>query len=166
MLDISLMLSLSKIWLLLQCQSMCRSSLTIYWSRLFNLIDQHHATIMRVIVLKLNCIDLKDNIHNCTCQMPTHNGGNSLTFKGTTISFFNSFIQWKTAVTMPMCRSVDFDSYAQDSYMIVIWKKIVCKCGFWVSRIEPLCSPACHKRQLIEASRGLPTGAIPSVVKV
>ena len=39
-------------------------------------------------------------------------------------------------------------------------------CGFGVSRIELLCSPACRKRQLMEASRRLPAGAIPSVVKV
>ena len=39
-------------------------------------------------------------------------------------------------------------------------------CGFGVSRIEPLSSPAFRKRRLMEASRGLPAGAIPSVVKV
>ena len=38
--------------------------------------------------------------------------------------------------------------------------------GSGVSIIEPLCSPACPKRRLMEASRGLPAGAIPSVVKV
>ena len=37
---------------------------------------------------------------------------------------------------------------------------------FGENRIEPLCSPACHKRQVTEASRGLPAEAIPSVVKV
>ena len=36
-------------------------------------------------------------------------------------------------------------------------------CGFRVSRIEPLCSPA---RRKMEASRRLPAGAIPSVVEV
>ena len=41
-----------------------------------------------------------------------------------------------------------------------------CPCGFAVSRIESLCSPACRKRRLVEASRGLPAEAIPSVVKV
>ena len=39
-------------------------------------------------------------------------------------------------------------------------------CGLGVSRIEPLCSPACRKRRLMEASRALPAGAVPSVVKV
>ena len=38
--------------------------------------------------------------------------------------------------------------------------------GFGVSRIEPLCYPACRKRRLMEASRGFPAGAIPSVVNV
>ena len=38
-------------------------------------------------------------------------------------------------------------------------------CGFGMNRIEPLCSPACCKRLLMEASRGL-LRAIPSVVKV
>ena len=40
------------------------------------------------------------------------------------------------------------------------------QCGFGVSRMELLSSPACRKRQLMEASRGLTAGAIPSVVKV
>ena len=38
--------------------------------------------------------------------------------------------------------------------------------GFGVSRIEPLCSPASHKIQLMKASRGLTAGAISSVLKV
>ena len=51
--------------------------------------------------------------------------------------------------------------------MFGIWSNSVALgIGFGVSRIEPLCSPACRKRRLIEASRGLPAGAIPSVVKV
>ena len=37
---------------------------------------------------------------------------------------------------------------------------------FEVSRIEPLWSPAFHKMRLMDASKGLPAGAIPSVVKV
>ena len=39
-------------------------------------------------------------------------------------------------------------------------------CGFGASRIELLSSPACHKRPLMEVSKGFPAGAIPSVVKV
>ena len=39
-------------------------------------------------------------------------------------------------------------------------------CGFKVSRIELLSSPACRKRQLMKASRGLLAGALPSVMKV
>ena len=38
--------------------------------------------------------------------------------------------------------------------------------GFGVRRIEPLSSPACRKRRLMEESKGLPAGAIPSVMKV
>ena len=38
--------------------------------------------------------------------------------------------------------------------------------GFEFSRIEPLSSPACRKRRLMKASRGLPAGAISSVMKV
>ena len=35
---------------------------------------------------------------------------------------------------------------------------VVAPCGFGVSRIEPLSSPACCKRRLMEASMELPTG--------
>ena len=41
----------------------------------------------------------------------------------------------------------------------------VAPCVFGASRIEPLYYPAYLKRRLMEASRGLPAGAIPSVVK-
>ena len=39
-------------------------------------------------------------------------------------------------------------------------------CGFVVSRIELLCSPACPKGRPMQPSRGLPAEAIPSVVKI
>ena len=39
-------------------------------------------------------------------------------------------------------------------------------CGFGVSRIEPLSSPACREWRLMVASRELPAGALPLVVKV
>ena len=38
-------------------------------------------------------------------------------------------------------------------------------CGFGVSRIEPLCSPVCRKKRLMDAGSGLPAGVLPSVVK-
>ena len=38
-------------------------------------------------------------------------------------------------------------------------------CSIWVSRIEPLWNRACRKSWLMEASRGLPAGIIPLVVK-
>ena len=38
-------------------------------------------------------------------------------------------------------------------------------CSFGMSTIEPLCSPGCHKRPLLEASRGFSAGSIPSVMK-
>ena len=50
--------------------------------------------------------------------------------------------------------------------LMASFSSLIAPCGFGASRIEPLYSPACHKRRLMEASRGLPAEAMPSVVKV